>query len=387
MIEQQKTVGQTWNPFAPGFGVMPPYLAGREEEQALGLDLLNRLTNPDIPEHLSRGGALTVYGPRGNGKTVWLTWLERQVEAQGIEAIYMAPKTTPSREALIKAILPDRWWNNLTEFKATIHGVGLSLVRGQVDHVQDALLARCAKSPTLFLIDEAHTMVEDYGGELLNAVQDLLRHNHALLFVAAGTPGLISYLHNINATFAERGRLLPFGRLSAEATQAALVEPLPGWQFEQGALKRLQEESQRYPYFIQLWGEVMWKRCHERQRVGMSDLDACQSEIDKVRTLFYARRYHELEDDLLHPVAVALAKAFAGSETLQTGVINQTIKQALSGQGMDSGLTAIKRVQDALVQGGYLWEVTNEAGTSTLWEPGIPSLMKYALSKGQEVDG
>lgn len=54
---------------------------------------------------------------------------------------------------------------------------------------------------------------------------------------------------------------------------------------------------------------------------------------------------------------------------------------------MDSGLTAIKRVQDALVRVGYLWEVTNEAGTGTLWEPGIPSLMKYVLSKGQQVDG
>lgn len=385
MIEQQKT--KTWNPFAPGFGVMPPYLAGREEEQALGLDLLNRLTNPDIPEHVARGGALVVYGPRGNGKTVWLIWLRRQAEAQGVDVISVAPGSTPTREALIKAILPDTWWNNLSEFKATIHGVGLSLVRGQVDLMQDALLARCVKSPTLFLLDEAHTLSKESGAELFNAVQYLLSDNYALLFVVAGTPGLISYLHNMNATFAERGRLLPFGRLSAEATQAALAEPLPGWQFEQGVLERLQEESQRYPYFIQLWGEVMWKRCHERQRVGMSDLDACQSDIDKVRTLFYARRYHELEDDLLHPVAVALAKAFAGSETVQTGVIKQIIKQTLSGQGMDSGLTAIKRVQDALVQGGYLWEVTNEAGTGTLWEPGIPSLMKYVLSKGQKVDG
>ena len=386
MNEQQKTIEQTWNPFAPGFGVMPPYLAGREEEQALGLDLLNRLTNPDIPEHISRGGALTVYGPRGNGKTVWLTWLRRQAEARGLDVISVAPGSTPTRETLIKAILPDTWWNNLSEFKATIHGVGLSLVRGQVDMMQDALLARCAKSPTLFLLDEAQTLPQEYGTELFNAVQHLLSDNHAFLFVAAGTPGLISYLHNINATFAERGRLLPFGRLSAEATQAALTEPLPGWKFDLDVLERLQEESQRYPYFIQLWGEVMWKCCHERQRVGMSDLDACQSEIDRVRTLFYVKRYHELEDDLLHPVAVALAKAFVGSETLRTSMINQIIKQTLSVQGMDSGLTAIKQVQDALVRVGYLWEVTNEAGTDTVWEPGVPSLMKYVLSKGQEVD-
>ena len=386
MIEQQKTIEQTWNPFSPGFGVMPPYLAGREEEQSLGLDLLNRLTNPDIPEHISRGGALMVYGPRGNGKTVWLIWLRRQAETQGVDVISVAPGSIPTRESLIKAILPDTWWNNLSEFKATIHGVGLSLVRGQVDMMQDALLARCAKSPTLFLLDEAHTLPKEYGTELFNAVQYLLSYNHAFLFVAAGTPGLISYLHNIDATFAERGRLLPFSRLSAEATQAALAEPLPGWQFEQGVLERLKEESQRYPYFIQLWGEVMWNRCHERQRVGMSDLDACQSEIDKVRTLFYARRYHELEDDLLYPVAVALAKTFAGSETLSESRVNQTIKRTLSEQGMDSGLTAIKRVQDALVRVGYLWEVTNDAGTSTVWEPGIPSLMKYVLSEEEPVE-
>ncbi len=387
MTEQQKTRGQTWNPFAPGFGVMPPYLAGREEEQALGLDLLNRLTNPDIPHHISRGGALTIYGPRGNGKTVWLTWLRRQAEARGVDVISIAPGSTPTRETLIKAILPDTWWNNLSEFKATIHGVGLSLVRGQVEMMQDALLARCAQSPTLFLLDEAHTLPKEYGTELFNAVQYLLSDNHAFLFVAAGTPGLINYLHNINATFAERGRLLPFGRLSAEATQAALTEPLPRWQFEPGVLKKLQEESQCYPYFIQLWGEVTWKRCHERQRVGMSDLDVCQSEIDRVRTLFYAKRYHELEDDLLHPVAVTLAKAFADSETLRTNMLHQIIKQTLAARDRDSELTTIKQVQDALVQVGYVWEVTNKAGTDTIWEPGIPSLMKYVLSKGQEADG
>lgn len=123
MTEQQKIIGQTWNPFAPGFGVMSPYLAGGEEEQAVGLDLLNRLTNPDIPEHISRGGALTVYGPRGNGKTVWLIWLRRQAEAQGVDVISVAPGSTPTGETLIKAILPDTWWNNLSEFKATIHGV------------------------------------------------------------------------------------------------------------------------------------------------------------------------------------------------------------------------------------------------------------------------
>lgn len=365
---------------------MPPYLAGRESEQALGLRLLQRLLNSNTPEQAPRGDAVVIYGPRGNGKTVWLTWLGQQAKSLGMEVIDITPKTTPSREALIKTVLPDSWWKNLTEFTATIKGMGLSLVRGQVDNLQDALSARCAKSPTLCLLDEAHTLPEQYGAELLNVTQNLIRQNHAFLFVAAGTPGVVEYLHDINATFDERCRSIPFGRLSGEATCAAFTEPLHGWQFEQGVLDRLRTDSQRYPYFIQLWGEAIWEFCHQRQRVSLSDLKSCQPVVDRVRTLFYARRYHELESDLPHPISVALARAFAQNDTLTTKAVELSLRHALTEQGMESGHTAIKRVRDDLQRMGYLWEVTNEAGTSTLWEPGIPSLMKYVLSEGQQDD-
>lgn len=365
---------------------MPPYLAGRDSEQALGLRLLQRLSASDTPEQTPRGDALVIYGPRGNGKTVWLTWLGQQAKSQGMEVIDITPKTTPSRETLIKTILPDSWWKNLTEFTATIQGMGLSIVRGQVDTLQDALSARCAKTPTLCLLDEAHTLPEEYGAELLNVTQNLIRQNHAFLFVAAGTPGVIEYLHDINATFDERCRSIPFRRLSAEATCAAFTKPLSDWEFEQGVLNRLRTDSQRYPYFIQLWGEAIWEFCHKRQRVSLSDLDACQSGINRVRTMFHARRYHELESDLLHPVSVALAKTFAEDDALTAKAVEQSLRQALAEQGVESGYTAIKRVRDDLQRMGYLWEVTNEAGTGTLWEPGIPSLMKYVLSEGQQDD-
>ena len=74
------------NPFRPGAGKVPPYLAGRKAEQTLFAGLLEQLGE-------GRDGAeLVLYGPRGVGKTVLLLWLKKQCKVRGIVAV----KTTPS---------------------------------------------------------------------------------------------------------------------------------------------------------------------------------------------------------------------------------------------------------------------------------------------------
>ena len=69
---------QAVNPFVPGRGHIPPYLAGREAEQGKLLDLSAYL-------QIGRGAprAVVLSGPRGNGKTTLLRWFRREVEASG----------------------------------------------------------------------------------------------------------------------------------------------------------------------------------------------------------------------------------------------------------------------------------------------------------------
>ena len=57
--------------FTPGTGAVPPYLAGREQEQEYFRDCVEVLKGRNS---VSRD--LILYGPRGNGKTTLLRYLE-----------------------------------------------------------------------------------------------------------------------------------------------------------------------------------------------------------------------------------------------------------------------------------------------------------------------
>lgn len=80
----------------------------------------------------------------------------------------------------------------------------------------------------------------------------------------AGTPGLPDRLGGIDASFWSRlgEGLLGVGRLDDTATREALAKPLAAQNvaIEPDALDALVKHSQRYPYFIQLWGDAIWQR-------------------------------------------------------------------------------------------------------------------------------
>ena len=127
------------NPFTPGFGVEPPYLAGRETEQTILTKLLHRTTD------LGKGESLIMYGPRGTGKTVLLNWLEGECNKEGVVPI----KATPSRklrsiEDLPELLLPE---NKLRPGKVV---AGIGPVKAEWDMRSLASMARLESS----LIDE-----------------------------------------------------------------------------------------------------------------------------------------------------------------------------------------------------------------------------------------
>ena len=62
-------------PFVPGRGGLPPYLAGRNNEQHALKRLLAYL------EHGRGAPRDVIVGPRGNGKTALLCWFQREIEA------------------------------------------------------------------------------------------------------------------------------------------------------------------------------------------------------------------------------------------------------------------------------------------------------------------
>ena len=232
------------------------------------------------------------------------------------------------------------------------------------------------------LLDEAHTLDLDVGRVLLNASQQV-RAAAPFLLVLAGTPGLAAHLGAMNASFWSRlgeGRL-GIGLLSGAAARAALVEPLAahGVDIDADALATVVEESQRYPYFVQLWGAALWERhpVTGATRLTTAHVDAARPDVAGQITDYYQVRHRELESRGLLPAARATAPLFQDGGTAS----DHAIDAALATTGADAA--ARVAVREELHGLGYLWSPPGQR-PPVVWIAGIPSLMTHVLDHARQ---
>ena len=404
------------NLFKPGSGVRPPLLAGRTAEQTLLYSYLRTAQGKgddqgclesEIPHDI------ILYGPRGNGKTVLLRQFLNQCGAvkdannkpieidtldqfaseiktlAGLYEVLFAPEDIASG-TLNKAAETVRRSTGGAGMGITQAQVGVgasALTWGQMDEdvlrarLDGALLARCRARPLVVAIDEAHTLDLDVGNLLLNASQTVRGQGGRFLLVLAGTPNLEAHLGKMDATFWDRSKVVPMGRLDADATRDALVGPLQdkGIGFDPDALARVVDESQHYPYFIQLWGKALCEvlvKTKQGQQITASVADEAWTAVEERRCGYYQKRYNEMEKLGLLDAGHRVASAFAGRDVLYKA---QVLKALTEAPGVDEA-KALEQF-DELSKIGYLWQApqTREKGAPPPpdIEPGIPSLMTY----------
>ena len=365
---------QLTSPFVPGHGSMPPCLAGRDAEQH---ELMRLLAYVQAGRGAPRAAVLS--GPRGNGKTVLLRWLEREIEASGkVDVVWRTPSDLPSLDALATALVPPgRFQSRLPDTLSVSIGIGRLgwELGGNPGTLTELLTLRCAHRPLVILLDEAHTLEEGVGRALLNAGQSTAAAA-PLLLVLAGTPGLTLHLDRMSATFWNRAKHIGVGLLDKAAAALALVRPFaeqdPAMAFEDAALRRVLDESQCYPYFVQLWGAALWDVATQRAGTLIDEAVVARASraFDLEREIYYEHRRDELERQDLLPVAAAVADAFAERAALAQDELNTVIADALA---LDS-TPKIVQCRDRLAAVGFVWK---PPGAGDRWRPGIPSLMRY----------
>ena len=227
------------------------YLAGREHEQDLRRALVSRLRLGRPPPR-----EIVFYGPRGNGKTALLAWLEKETAASpGVDVIRLVPAAIRTETRLVERLLSTSWWQHLTPKEISVYGIKWRPGNDRPPPLNEALAARARMDPLALLLDEAHTLDEEVGCALLNASQQVGRELPFLL-VLASTPELRSRLGALNATFWNRAERCSVGRLDPEASAVALRKPLEEEHvdIDEDAMAHIVRESQGYPYFVQIWG-------------------------------------------------------------------------------------------------------------------------------------
>lgn len=379
--------------FHPGNGVAPPFLAGREDVKSIFEDLAESLEERWEVDH-----DVILFGPRGNGKTVLLDECGRALKERGVDLINTTSAEIHSTAGLVSLLAaggepaaPSRLPGINELHRVEQAGVGRSIAHMTMRRVNDEeaavrlkphLLKRLEKRPLAALIDEAHVLPPEVGRYLLNLSQSLRREGCPFGLVMAGTPGLEAHLSGMDASFWERSKTVPVGRLTAADAREALKKPLEsrGIEVDAKALDVVVERSRQYPYFIQLWGEALCLRLEAApaDRVTMETFRGAEEGVEAEQNRFYRRRFGEIREAGLLKAALSIGDAFKDEALLPRDALERRLESDHSLPEERARAEVAK-----LIEMGYIWEPDGYGGAA----PGIPSLMTHIAEESSQRAG
>ena len=367
--------------FTPGDGGQSlSDLAGRKSEKKFF-----ELSAYMLMKKHRRTQNMIVFGPRGNGKTSLLDNLAVKARKQygdDIEVLWTTPSEIRTSEKL------EHWikfeGRNATPVVQEIAGnAGAWLVEGKAnlkierpDGIKIAIRERCASKPVILIVDEAHRLNETTAEDLLNASQAVRRESIPFFLVLAGTPGLMKTLGQAEASFWERGKVFPLGRLSLQESVEALTKPIVplSISFAKGVAEEVACKAHCYPFFIQLWGQCLMEELVDSEQtvIGPEMVLGAEPKVKARTHQMYTIRYTELDDLGLLSVAGAIARAFIANDNnpIPTVAIDKLIG--------DKG--SIKTLENL----GYIWRLLRTPEEKLSYEPGIPSLMGFIKEQTED---
>lgn len=300
------------NPYTPGAGKVPAFLAGRENELNDVQCVLDDLASGDGTR------SVIFYGLRGVGKTVLLNQIENMCEEhEEIVCKFIEASEFGDFKALIissfysillkasgKANVKDKInhalavlkafrirWNPKDEsFEAGLSGdidpaIGVSdtgnfandllelmVATGQALNDQD--LSVC------LLIDEMQYLSKDELESLIGSLHRCNQKDIPICVFGAGLPKIAKDAGDAKS-YAERLFLFKeIGSLHKTEASAALTEPAKdyGVSYETDAIEHVIQITDGYPYFIQEYGRQIWETIEAKEGSVIRREDVIQAE-------------------------------------------------------------------------------------------------------------
>jgi AAA ATPase domain len=313
------------NPYAPGAGMPPPELAGRD-----ALRRMIGITLERVPAGRPSKSILMV-GLRGVGKTVLLDRMRDDAEASGVHTLMVeAPegRSLPAilapqlRQALLRFSriptakeLAQRALRGLAGFAKALKikyqdiEVGLDFApepgladNGDLEHDLQALLevtgtaASQADTALAMFVDELQYVEEEQLAALITALHRTAQRSLPVVLVGAGLPQLPGRMGRAKS-YAERLFDFPtVGPLPPEAARIAIEKPArdQGVEVTEDALQRIFTETHGYPYFLQEWGKHAWDAA-ERSPIALRDVEvASMTAVAALDESFFRVRFDRL---------------------------------------------------------------------------------------------
>lgn len=323
------------NPYRPGAGHMPPYLAGREEEQREFDRLLEQDT---ILENM------VLTGLRGVGKTVLLDTFKPRALAAGWAwcGTDLSESVSVSEQNLATRLLTDLGvvtssifvqmpgphpvgfgspdtaapvdvplsYDVLVAIYNQTPGLVSDKIKATLEFAWQALAGH-GKHRVVFAYDEAQNLADNAARDefplsvLLDVFQSLQRKGAPFMLVLTGLPTLFPKLVE-SRTFAERMfRVVTLGKLSPEESRQAIERPIADAQspisLDDGSVDRICEQAGGYPYFIQFICREVFDIFIQQMATGgppsSVPVEAIQRKLDSD---FFAGRWAKATDRQRH---------------------------------------------------------------------------------------
>lgn len=327
------------NPFTPGNGVEPKYLAGRKDFLREFERSLQAFAD-GLPQNT------VVYGLRGTGKTVLAKHFKLIAEASGWAVIerefdekYVdetlfgdsvgADVAAKAAEVSVKKRLAEAGKKILDSIKPetlTAYGVTYKPFYAEsrrllVDHLKEAMLRnwpifqKAGKTGVLLLFDEMHSIhdLKEKNQYVLSALLEALSHVQRegcrFYLCACGLPTLKTNLKEAK-TYSERMfNFQEVGNLPPNEARKALSEPLKeaGYSFDESLTGKLVSETAGYPYFLQFYGYYTIDKTG-KTRISLQDFNGIHSSLlERLDKSFFEDRFN-LASDNERSVITAMAK-------------------------------------------------------------------------------
>ncbi len=382
--------GDRVNPFTPGFGSqVPPVVAGRGREKR---ELAYAIESVVRGGHNARDVALV--GPRGMGKTTMLNWFSAHIESEKKAGRILSKVRTIGPIAEIGGDGdPNRLFRKRT--LASRFGkvsLGTRVASASFDIKDDSyfseirtIVAETRESPLVLLIDEAHELMPEQLRKIFHITQDARNDKASVIAVLAGTPDLKSTLELARVTFAERGSYIDIGLIDRDAAEMAIRDPLKdigGINLKGNAIDAVLNDAQDYPYFVQLWGQQLWRVAKEngKSELDIEDVEKCAPKVAGERLKLYAKKFERwgaIEERMF--LAAVSSKVKDGLRVGKEALV-ELGKDYLKSQGQDPDNS--EKYVDKMIKEGVVWKREEDE----VYGPGMPSFLGYITGRAERVE-
>lgn len=312
------------NPYRPGAGLMPIYLAGRDEDIQNVEQMFDALTM-NIPTQ-----SIIFSGLRGVGKTVLINKLQKIAEDKDIfckhieveeRNDFIAQIATCSQAFLRKVSTKEKFKHliqkPLDAIKALVisfdpndNAFSLSLQEKELYKsinltqsltevfVTIGETAYKTETPVCFFVDEIQYMRSEELGSLIAALHRTNQLGYPVMIIGAGLPKIYKMLSD-EKSYSERLFLYKeIGSLTDEQSKKAIEIPANkfGITYSDKAIEKIITLTKGYPFFIQQMCQIVFKNTNENE-INISDIEEGINEFFETLDIgFFKVRYERCAD-------------------------------------------------------------------------------------------